>query len=293
MGIFARAGRLVERGAQRLVRGQKPKPTQGVRSKGNGNGPYRTSDGTPAIINPPPTPMVLSISPVPIAAGVEISMVTIPAGKFKMGSKKSDDEQPIRKVSLSGYAMGKDPITNAQWKAYLEVKGENVPYEIADKKKADHPVVKVNWHEANRFCEWLSQKTGRNIHLPTEAQWERAARGTAGREYPWGNDKYDPKKPQANFHSKGTVSVSDPLNRETPEGVRGLAGNVWEWCYDWYANYVASDVDNPSGPDKGNSRVLRGGSWLDSAGFLRVAYRFNYAPDFRFVNIGFRAAEDF
>lgn len=290
--------------ARRLV-GRKPTPLPvPVNGVQNGKGPYRIADGIPDI------GMANHI----ITAGIEIIHLLATDG-FTMGSTKYPDERPVRRVALSAFGLSKDPITEAQYKAYLKDTGKEVPSENLDSDKANHPVVNVSWEDAVKFCIWLNQKESREevytieekdgkttvtwhqerkgFRLPTEAEWEYAARGNEGREYPWGNE-WD--KSKVTFDTNGTEPVDAHPEGATPrEGIRGLAGNVWEWCWDWYAGeYNKNDVNDPIGPASGNYRVLRGGSWDSPYPVtLRAAYRNGYHPAFRYYSRGFRVAKDY
>ncbi len=145
-------------------------------------------------------------------------------------------------------------------------------------------MVNVSWYEAAAFCDWAG------FQLPTEAQWERAARGTEGRKYPWGVEEADPQR--LNF---GDSQIGHPTPvgiyplGNTPEGICDIAGNVWEWCQDWYGKYASSAVRNPQGPTQATYRVSRGGSWADGAGDCRSAYRgLWFEPDSCLGGVGFR-----
>ncbi|MGC8926285.1 MAG: formylglycine-generating enzyme family protein, partial [Calditerrivibrio sp.] len=149
--------------------------------------------------------------------------------------------------------------------------------------RGDHPINCVDWNQANAYCQWAGKQ------LPTEAQWEKAARGTDGRIYPWGND-WDASK--ACFNQSSTCAVGSYPQGASPYGVMDMAGNVWDWCADWYdENYYASSPDhNPTGPDSGQYRVVRGGSWgLDITMRLRASYRWYSVPSGGYVDFdGFR-----
>jgi serine/threonine-protein kinase len=228
--------------------------------------------------------------------GVRMEFVKVPAGEFVMGSdpasdpNASPDEQPAHKVYLDEYWIGMCPVTNEQYLAYLGQTG------VKDMKisagKALHPVTNISWKEADRFCEWLTKKVKQNIFLPTEAQWEKAARGTDRRIYPWGNEP--PKSNLANFGFQvgDTSAVGNYPEGASIYGALDMAGNVWEWVADWYGNknYSFSPAQNPPGVDIEYRKVLRGGSWTDNAVNLRLACRFKGDPAIHNTSVGFRCA---
>ena len=238
-------------------------------------------------------------------------MIPIPAGKFTMGSEQYNWEKPVHQVELTEFQMGKYPVTNQEFRAFIVDKGydmkdywtsegwqwrqkENIsePRLWHDRKwnGPNFPVVAVSWFEAAAYARWLSIKTGKDYRLPTEAQWEKAARGRDGLVYPWG-DTFDNTK--CNSDESG-------LNRTSPVGIfpdgkspyecMDMAGNVWEWCSDWYDGdyYKESPKENPVGPSGGSFRVLRGGSWLFVAPDCRAAFRDRNRPAFRDGSVGFR-----
>ena len=155
------------------------------------------------------------------------------------------------------------------------------------------PVVGVSWYEALAYCQWLSAVTGQQFTLPTEAQWEFAARGTGeGLKYPWGNDWNDTA---ANWDDDGaydgfnyTAPVGSFENGKSGAGCYDLAGNVWEWCLDWYAPYEGTMLENPTGPLSGSERAVRGGSWKSISRSLRVSARTKLKPAATNTNVGFR-----
>jgi formylglycine-generating enzyme required for sulfatase activity/predicted Ser/Thr protein kinase len=227
-----------------------------------------------------------------------IIMVYIPSGKFTMGSKDNSTEKPPHSVYLDGYWIGKYKVTAAQYKAFISETGHQALPSYVSKysPKDNHPVIGGSWEDATAYCKWLSGKLGVrfNFKLPTEAQWEKAARGIDGREYPWGNNK--PDETLANFASKvgKTAPVGSCPIGASPFGLLDMAGNVWEWCRDWFdENYYQSSPDkNPTGPKSGSSRVVRGGSWGSVAGYLRCANRFVAGPSYRGYVVGFRLCQD-
>jgi formylglycine-generating enzyme required for sulfatase activity len=224
----------------------------------------------------------------------DITMIYIPPGKFMMGSVDGDDyEKPLHEIDLDGYWIGKYEVTFAQYERYCN----EAKIEIPDDKgwgRENRPVIYVSWDDAAAYCQWLSQKTGLKFKLPTEAQWEKAARGNDQRKYPWGSR--EPDKDLANFSSnigKTTPVDSYPAGAST-YGLLDMAGNVWEWCSDWYKvdYYKNSPPKNPEGPNSGSNRVFRGGGWSFGARILRCAFRGDTGPSDRSYVLGFRRRQD-
>jgi serine/threonine-protein kinase len=237
---------------------------------------------------------------VALASDVNLLLVRVPAGDFTMGSTEADlqaesDEMPQHAVYLDEYQIGKYEVTVAQWRAFVEATGYPADSRaLADPD--DRPVRYVSWDDAVAFCEWASIVTGRSVRLPTEAQWEKAARGTDARIYPWGSNA--PSCSLCNFRHGSNYCAGDTsaVGSSSPQGdsiygCADMAGNVWEWARDSYAsNYYGqpSAGTNPTGPASGDSHVLRGGSWNSGAGYVRAADRAKYAPDTRYDGLGFR-----
>jgi formylglycine-generating enzyme len=250
--------------------------------------------------------------------------VEVPAGDFVMGAPDGDDdERPVRRVTLDRYLLSAHPVTNAQYAEFVRNTGHHAPdvrdlpsfvaptaeaafRELASpyiwrggdlpKDRGLHPVTLVTHADAVAYCVWLGTRLGRAVRLPTEAEWERAARGGIdGRRYPWG-DEIDPSR--SNFlpdvglkRMRGTRPVGTyPPN---PFGLHDMAGNVWEWVADWYQAdaYAGGDAANPTGPVSGALRVLRGGSWVTHDVLqLRCSHRHKVPPDTYAYSIGFRVA---
>ena len=227
---------------------------------------------------------------------VNIEWINIPAGNFQMGdnfSEGSSDELPVHTVYLSAYKISKYEVTFDQYDAFCDDTGRSKPVDIGW-GRGTRPVLKVSWNDAKAFCDWMSQKTGKNIHLPTEAQWEKAARGTDQRRYPWGNSDPSCSIVRYNFCQEGTMPVGSYSSGVSPYGTHDMAGNVWEWCSDRYSStyYSSSPGSNPKGPSSGSTRVGRGGGWYHGAYGVRSAYRSNAIPSYTSDYVGFRLAQD-
>ena len=222
--------------------------------------------------------------------------VRVPGGSFAMGSTDGEqDEQPVHPVQVGAFAMSTYPVTNAAYWPYVAETGAPAPRhwtngQIPDGKET-HPVVNVSWHDAEAFCSWLSTKLDREVRLPTEAQWEYAAGGREGRLYPWGDQ--DPNAEHAHFGgSAETTAVDAHPQGATPDGICDLAGNAWEWCRDRYGQYRDEAQTDPTGPQAGRARVLRGGAFLYMPRDLRCASRFYVEPDNSDGDVGFRCVVD-
>ncbi len=215
-------------------------------------------------------------------------MVLIPAGPFQMGSESGqDDEKPMHAVTLDAFYIDQYEVTNAQFRQCVEAGTCQTPgcsyYD--DEAKENHPVVCVTWDQVNTYCEW------RDAKLPTEAEWEKAARGTDGRTYPWGED-IDCE--HANYGDCGgqTKPVGSLPAGASPYDIYDMAGNVWEWVVDWYAEdyYSSAPGANPMGPDSGEFRVVRGGTWSGSGDGARASGRGRRSPAGTSSYVGFRCA---
>ena len=221
-------------------------------------------------------------------------MVLVPAGKFTRGSTLGDDEKPVRQIALNAFYMDKYEVTVGQYARYLEVTGMEEPPDWSIMNQPQHqrrPVVNVSWEDAVNYCKWAGKR------LPTEAEWEKAARGTDGRIYPWGNEA--PTRLHANYGRKdwddhlALSPVGSFEAGKSPYGIYDMAGNAWEWVFDWYEHdyYKKSPEKNPIGSAKGEGKVVRGGSWLYVSEFLRSAHRFDAQPTNRLFGYGFRCAK--
>jgi formylglycine-generating enzyme required for sulfatase activity len=213
-----------------------------------------------------------------------------------MGDNRKEgnpDELPVHTVYLDSYKISQYEVTFDKYDSFCEATGRSKPGD-SGWGRGTRPVIHVSWNDARAFCDWLSQKTGKNIHLPTEAQWEKAARGTDQRRYPWGNG--DPSCSRANYEScrEKTMPVGSYPSGVSPYGIHDMAGNVWEWCSDRYSSsyYSSSPRNNPTGSASGSFRVQRGGSWYVNAGYIRSANRRYNTPPSRGYFLGFRLAQD-
>jgi formylglycine-generating enzyme required for sulfatase activity len=219
--------------------------------------------------------------------------VLIPAGSFVMGD---DENSPRREIFVSAFYMDKFEVTLSRYAAFLKATGNIKPpaeWETADlQNSAELPVVAVDWHDADSYCRWAGKR------LPTEAEWERAARGGDERIYPWGSDPPSPE--HARFgqpyekpvYRDGVVRVGTYSKGVSPFGIYDLSGNVWEWVGDWYADSFRRDVRDPKGPDKGTHKVMRGGGWYDAADRITATKRMYAEPARRDDEVGFRCAGD-
>jgi formylglycine-generating enzyme required for sulfatase activity len=213
----------------------------------------------------------------------EPEMVFVEGGTFQLGSSSGEsDEKPVHSVTLSAFNIGKYEVTQAQWKAVM---GSNPSYF----KDCDQcPVEQVSWNDVQDFIRKLNAQTGKNYRLPTEAEWEYAAKGgksSKGYTYSGSNDLNSVAWNTENSGSK-THAVGGKQANEL--GIYDMTGNVWEWCSDWYGAYNSYSETNPTGASSGQYRVLRGGGWYYFANGCRAADRFRYAPDYRYGDDGFR-----
>ena len=247
---------------------------------------------------------------------VNENMVLIPEGPFIMGfaidneNKWGDmDEEPVHQVSLSSYWIDKYEVSSSSFAIFLN-ENKNKAYQFIEitptvtvqleenvfkprKGLENYPVNRVSWFGADAYCKWKEKR------LPTEAEWEKAARGTDQRVFPWGNEFPDNIRVtyRRKFKEKG-FQVMEPVDGMvkgiSPYGLHHMAGNVWEWVSDWFEAAVYQDKNrtDPKGPETGISKVLRGGNWYYKAYYMRTTYRFNEKPEAFKVWQGFRCARD-
>ena len=223
--------------------------------------------------------------------------VSVPAGEFGMGSEHGNpEESPVHAVYLDNYEIGKYEVTNEQYYQCVKAGVCSLPRNprYNSPEYVDHPVTDVSWIDANTFCAWNNP----NGRLPTEAEWEKAARSADGRTYPWG-ERIDCS--YTNYYDGNSYCVGNTTpagsyeSGKSPYGAYDMAGNVWEWVADWYSDtyYASSPESNPLGPENGNFRVLRGGSLLNGGYYLRsVARRAWISPTGTDSYVGFRCARD-
>jgi formylglycine-generating enzyme required for sulfatase activity len=221
----------------------------------------------------------------PTVALAGIEFILIPPGEFTIGSEEQDpDETRSHDMHLEAFYIGRYPVTNAQYKRFVDATGYETPrhwaHDSIPRGYENHPVVWVNWHDARSYCQWLSYETRRAVRLPTEAHWEKAARGTDSREYPWGHG-FDVAKcntVESGIWATTAVGEYSPQG-DSAYGVADMAGNVWEWTSSLRWDYPYDRDDGREDPEADGTRVLRGGRFYDSAAYARVPYRYAAGPD--------------
>jgi len=288
-----------------------------------------------------PSPSVVPATPAPQAIELRVweadgaEMVFVPAGEFVMGSEElGDDERPVHRVYLDGFWIDRYEVTNERFARFVDATGYQteaeqrgwgwvsppLPSDIGEEQrgveeiegadwrhprgpdsdiegKPDHPVVLVSWNDAHAYCRWAGK------HLPSEAQWEKAARGPAapgqagdsehGRRYAWG-DEFDSARANTRESEQGDTTPVGSFSPQgdSPYGASDMTGNVWEWVADWYGSdtYSQALVANPPGPATGTYKILRGGSWPFDEVYARTAFRYNVKPDYTYDFAGFRCS---
>ena len=250
------------------------------------------------------------------------NLARIPAGDFLMGAADADeDERPVHRVHVSEFFIGRFPVTQEEYARFVRAAGYpppqigslpaiargereqtfrdlSAPYLWQEQDppggRGSHPVVLVRYHDAMEYCRWLSTSLGRLVRLPTEAEWEKAARGgVEGQRFPWGNDIDATRGNYLADHAAKNERGTRPTGTYAPNGygLYDMAGNVWEWVEDWHGGdyYAASEPRDPRGPGHGSMRIVRGGSWVNGdVAMLRCAYRHKVPPDTYSYSIGFR-----
>ncbi len=244
------------------------------------------------------------------------SMVLIKGGCFRMGNTfdgGDKDEKPVHKVCVGDYYLGKYEVTNRQFATFLndvdKATNRKLWFTINEKEHCyisgdignyrvrsgyeEHPVVCVSWHGATEFAAWISEKTGFNYRLPTEAEWEYAAR-SGGKQEKWSGTGYESKIGEYAWYADNSGNKTHPVGQKKPNvsGLYDMSGNVWEWVRDWYKGdyYQKNQENNPEGPLEGSGRVVRGGCCDNPPKALRTANRVGYTPVGRGFDIGFRLA---
>ncbi len=307
-----------------------PSNAQGLRASPSAAVPSPTVVlPSPSVV--PPSPSVVPTTPAPQTIKLRIweadgaEMVFVPAGEFVMGSEElGDDERPVHRVYLDGFWIDRYEVTNERFARFVAATGYQTEAEerewgwvwkgpewekveradwrhprgpdssiepfghAQDKGKMEHPVVLVSWNDADAYCRWVGKR------LPSEAQWEKAARGTDGRRYAWG-DEFDSARANTKESERGDTTLVgnfSPLG-DSPYGASDMTGNVWEWVADWYGSDYYSQAPffaNPTGPMTGTYKVLRGGSWPFDEVYARTAFRYSVRPDYTYDFAGFRCS---
>lgn len=246
-------------------------------------------DGPTEVVSPEPDPGVKE-------EPIQEEMVTIPAGPFIRGTEEGGfDEQPQRTIHLDAFRIDRHEVTNHYYQQFVVATGHRKPGMPARYAKSggrmkgvNQPVVYVSWEDADAYCRWKGKR------LPTEAEWEKAMRGSDGRLWPWGNEEQANGANWARVNDGYEVSapVGSFLRDQSPYGVMDGAGNVMEWVSDWYQEtyYKDSPEQNPPSPEHGTYRVLRGGGYTTTGADIRITSRSKMMPDFRDETIGFRCA---
>jgi sulfatase modifying factor 1 len=221
------------------------------------------------------------------------AFVSIPAGWFTMGTDAGqEDEGPPHRVFVDAFELAVCPVTRAEYEAFVHATKHELPRDWSDPAfaKPDLPVVGVSWMDAVAYCAWRSSAEGRLVRLPTEAEWEFAARGRQQGQFPWGDTipAWIPNSGRGPLGAPWPVTLGDPNDF----GLFGIAANIHEWCADWHDKdyYRQSPERNPRGPDRGMRRASRGGSWRHAYTICRVTLRSKLDPSYRYTDYGFRVA---
>jgi sulfatase modifying factor 1 len=234
-----------------------------------------------------------------LSASVGVSeprMAAIPEGWFLMGSETGqDNERPVHRVWVDAFELAECQVTNAEYARFLAATKHHAPlhWEDVNFLHPERPVVAPSWFDAVAYCEWLSAASGRRYRLPTEAEWERAARGgVEQKQFPWGDEAPE----RLENYSARWKNGPEPVGRaeRNAYGIYDIGANVHEWCADWFAAeyYGVSPERNPQGPADGLRRSSRGGSWRHQIKVSRCAARASIPPEFQYADYGFRVARD-
>jgi len=230
------------------------------------------------------------------STAIEPTLVSIPQGCFLMGSASGQDcERPIHRVWIDALLLAAAQVTNAEYERFVSSTASDPPPFWRDQNfnHPQQPVTGVSWFDAQRYCQWLASQTGRAYRLPTEAEWERAARGDLEQSiFPWGDELPQSLPDYATRWQTGP----EPVASYAPNsfGLYNICDNVHEWCSDWYdPNYYATSPErNPQGPNQGQRKASRGGSWRHHVKVSRCSARSSIPPDFHYADYGFRVACD-
>lgn len=220
-------------------------------------------------------------------------MVFVEGGTFRMGSDEKSEERPVHEVTVKSFYIGKYEVTLGQYRNFCQVTGRQMPEPPLYAEKSgwltdDTPMVNIDWNDAQAYCQWAGGR------LPTEAEWEFAARGgnlSKKLQYSGSNDP-----DEVAWHSGNSNARIQPVGLKKPNelGIYDMSGNVWEWCSDWFDRqyYGVSPKDNPQGPPKGTGKVRKGGSFFFQANRTRVAGRDHYSPTVKLYGMGIRIVKD-
>jgi formylglycine-generating enzyme required for sulfatase activity len=226
-------------------------------------------------------------------SALNASYAAIPGGWFVMGTERGhEDERPPHRVFVDAFELGVFAVTREEYAGFLDTTGYELPRDWSNPLFAqpDLPVVGVSWFDAVAYCAWRSEQEGRAVRLPTEAEWEFAARGRQDELFPWGGavPNWIPNGGRGPLEAPWPVTLGEP----TAFGLYGIAANVHEWCADWHDKeyYSRSPAVNPAGPNEGVRRAGRGGAWRHVHTFCRVTLRSKLDPSFRYNDYGFRLA---
>jgi len=225
---------------------------------------------------------------------VTVALARVPAGWFQMGCDRGqDNERPGHRVWVEAFELAAFQVTNTDYRRFLHATERQAPRHWNDPNfnHPQQPVIAVSWFDAVAYCKWLSELTCRRFRLPTEAEWERAARGgEEGKLYPWGDE---PPQSQPDYAQRW-LTGPEPVGRYAPNsyGIYNICDNVHEWCADYFDPdyYVVSPEKNPQGPASGTRRSSRGGSWRHHVKIARCAARSSIPPEFEYADYGFRVA---
>lgn len=280
----------------------------------NGGCPKKAPAPTPSVVvTPPPAPVGKSDF-TEYSTGASFTMKYLSGNSFQMGSNDADAnsyEKPVHTVHLGEFYMSKYEVTIGEFRKFIAATGyrtdaekEGTSYvyvngswssksgvnwrhdEAGNSRSGEnYPVIHVSWNDAVAYCSWLSSTTGKSYRLPTEAEWEYAARGGSSNKYAGSSDIGN-----VGWYNGNSGMKTHPVGEKSPNGygLYDMLGNVWEWCSDWYSDYSSSAVSNPTGAATGSNRVYRGGGWSNDATYCRPAYRYNNTPTFRYYTLGFR-----